>query len=112
MSAKKALFTGLLLATLASAAHAEGAPGSLDGLGYFLLSIVVVFFQAIFMLCISGVRFARKVGWLICLGVVDTMLVMLMDKFEMPTNIFLPYLLFTLPGFFLPWYFKTHHSGK
>ncbi len=109
---KQYWIAGLLFAGFTSAAHAEGAPGSLDGLGYLLLSILVVLGQAIYMLCIFGVNFARKVGWLLCLGVTDFMLFMLMDTLDVPGNIFLPYLLFTLPGFFLPWYFKKYHRDK
>ncbi len=109
----KALLAGLPLAALPTFAHAEGNySGNLFALVYMLVAALVVIFQALYMLCMSGPTIGRRMVWALWLFMIDAALLYCMSELEVPMDALVPYILVALPGFFLPKFFQKHFSGK
>jgi hypothetical protein len=107
----KLILAALFLGSLAGLAHAEGNYSNMNFgfLIYAAVALGVMALQGIWVLCMAGIGFGTKAGYVLVLLVLDAIVIgMMISGASRTLETPFPYIFSVIPGFIAILFFRNH----
>jgi hypothetical protein len=107
----KSLIGALVLSAIAGLAHAEGNYSGMNFgfLIYAAVALGVMALQGTYVLCMAGIGFGTKAGYVLVLLVLDAIVIgMMISGASRALETPIPYIFSVIPGFIAILFFKKH----